>query len=192
MVIDYLLQQLRASIKNYGIAYVYFDYMDQDQQKPLHVLASLVKQLAYQLPSSSIGEIEKLYQTLQAEKPSRTPTFEVLYTVFIAMSKSFDRVFLVFDALGECDLDNKRKDLLPLFHNLAKVLSLFVTSRPHPEDIQDSLYDAAQIELSANEEDIEIYIQQRINDSPRAKRLVRQAQCKDNIISDLADCAKGM
>lgn len=192
MVIDYLLQQLRTSIKNYGIAYVYFDYMDQDQQKPLYVLTSLVKQLAYKLPSSSIDEIEKLYQTLQAEKPPRTPTFKELYTVFIAMSKSFDRVFLVFDALDECDPDNQRKDLLPLFHNLAKVLSLFVASRPHPEDIQDSLHDAAQIELSANEEDIEIYIRQRINDSPRAKRLVGQAQCKDKIISDLADCAKGM
>lgn len=116
-----------------------------------------------------------------------------LYSVLLAISKYFKQLFFVFDALDECDPQNQRKELLPLFQQLAADrFSVFLTSRPHPEDIQDSLYSVAKIELSAQEEDIVTYVREKINGNPRAKRLIRQGKCEDRIIRELVACAEGM
>lgn len=183
------LQDL-ASAANYGIAYVYFNYMEQDQQKPTAVLASLVKQLSSQI-SRLPKEIGDLHDSLIHQ--GKRPTIEELYAVLILVTKSFDKVFFVFDALDECHPEKQRKELLPLFHRMGKDgTSLFLTSRQYPEDIQESFRDAKKIELTAKEEDIETYIRQKIEENSRAKRLVQLGNCQELIVSDLISCAKGM
>lgn len=118
---------------------------------------------------------------------------EELYTALVVTSKSFSRVLFVFDALDECEQKIQRKELLPLFHRMGKDgISLFLTSRQHPEDIQESFSGITKIELTAKEKDIQSYIQTRIEENPRTKRLVRQGGCEERIISELIDCAKGM
>lgn len=130
-----------------------------------------------------------------AGRESRRHTLEELYGALLAASKPFARVFLIFDALDECDAAKQRKQLLLLFRRMGKDgISVFITTRPHPEDIRNSLSgsDSAKIELSAQEEDIATYIEQRIEEDSRARRLVKQGKCKDRIISELVDCSKGM
>lgn len=189
-MIDHILAL--KSIENYGIAYTYFEYQEQDSQRPINVISSLVKQLYTQAPSLN-ADLEGLYDRLVPK--NKSPTFEELYTALVAIFKSFAQVFFVFDALDECHQENQREDLLPFFHQLLNDgANIFLTSRPHPEDIQEALneYGASKIELSAREEDIGTYIEAKIERNARAKRLVRQGRCKDRIISELADCAKGM
>jgi hypothetical protein len=71
--------------------------------------------------------------------------------------------------------------------------SLFLTSREYPEDIQSSLDDkSTKLKLSANDQDIHNYIEQKIEENPRAKRLVRDGGIKDRIISELTKCSDGM
>lgn len=103
-------------------------------------------------------------------------------------------MFLVFDALDECDQEKQRKVLLPLFHRMGEEggASLFVTSRQYPEDIQESFRDTTKIGILAKDEDIRSYIQQQILENPRARRLVLQAGCEGEIVSGLVDCAQGM
>lgn len=187
-MIDYI--QKEKSAAGFGVAYIYFNYKEQDQQLPTYVLASLVKQLASQLPRLP-KEVEDLYDQL---KPKfQRPTFEALRNAFLATSKLFIRTFVVCDALDECHPENQRRQLLPLFHQMGKDgVNLFLTSRQHPEDIQVSFRYSAKIELCARGEDIEKYIKQQINDHPRAKRLVLQAKCEHRIISDIISCSKGM
>lgn len=71
-------------------------------------------------------------------------------------------------------------------------IRLFLTSREHPEDIQDSLQSSPKVELSAKNEDIKIYIEQKIDENPRARRLISQGNCKDRIIEQLQQSANGM
>lgn len=176
------------------MAHVYFDYKEQERQKPVYVLASLVKQLLVANKSSDLPPaIIDLHA--RAEGESRRPTLEELYGVLLAASKPFSRVFLIFDALDECNMEKQRKQLLPLFRRMGKDgINVFLTSRPHPEDIQDAFSgpDSGKIELLAREEDIAAYIEQRIEENSRARRLVKQGKCKDKIISELVDCSKGM
>lgn len=189
-MVDYF-RALRQTT-NHGVAHVYFDYKEQEAQTPIQILCSLLKQLLGQLPVNYPASTTKLYDRLRPQ--NKRPTIDELYTALIAASKSFPRVFLVFDALDECGFDARTK-LLPLFKQMGKDgINIFLTSRPHPEDIQDSLTinDVVKIELSAQTEDVVAYIQERIDKNQRARRLVQQANCKERIISELVDCAEGM
>lgn len=113
--------------------------------------------------------------------------------MFIIVSKQFSRVFLIFDALDECDQKSQRREILSFFHRLEKHgVSMLLISRPHPEDIQISPEKAAKIEISAHADDIRAYIGKVIEENLRAQRLVKQGKCKDLIVSGLVDCAKGM
>lgn len=187
-MIDYLLDE--ATANDYGVAYIYFHYREREHQKPIHILASLVKQLATQIEALPV-EIETLHDKLEGSR--RKPKFEELYTALVATFKSFSRVFLVFDALDECHQSNQRRELLPFFHRMEKSgANIFITSRQYPEDIRESFRDVPKIEISARKEDIEAHIRYKIEENGRAKRLIQQAQCQDKIISEVIDCANGM
>lgn len=186
-MIDHFQDQ--AKRKNHGVAHIYFNFNEQNQQMPVHVLASLIKQLAYQIPQLP-AEIEQLHDELEPE--NKAPTLERLYAALAVTFKSFDRIFLAFDALDEYNL-RQRGQLLPLMHKMGKDgASLFLTSRDYLEDIQDSLRDVTRIKISATADDIRHYIQERIRNSPRTKRLVGQGNCEGRIITELTDCAGGM
>ena len=188
IVIDHL--QSLAATEDYGVAYFYFDYKEQDKQRPSYVLTSLVKQLATQATGLSPA-IKDLRDRLEPKQ--KLPTTEELYSTLLCALKSFAQVFFVFDALDECDQESQRRELLSLFHHMGRDgARLFLTSRQHPEDIQDSFRVASKIELLAKKEDMEKFIQQKIHESPRGRRLVQQGRCKERIVSELVDCSKGM
>lgn len=172
--------------------YVYFDYNEQDRQKPIHVFASLVKQLATQIPGPHIHtHLESLYDSL--ESGVKRPTLNELYDTLLTMSASFTRVFCIFDALDECHPENQRRELLPLIRRMeGDGFSLFVTSRPYPEDVSVCFHDVPKIELLATKEDIKRYIVEKFNGNSRLKLLIQTPARKEKVISELADCAGGM
>lgn len=187
-IIDYI--QTEAETRNYAVAYIFFDFMERDQQQPKHILSSLVKQLACQTRSFS-----RLCDTLLARLNTEQldPTLEKLYTNLVETAKSFDRAFIVLDGFDDCDELTQRNGLLPIFHALAKGnISVFLTSKLIPGDIQRSLQSAAKIDLSAKDEDIKIYIEHTIDSIPRAKRLLKQSESRDKFVSELTACAGGM
>lgn len=189
-MIDYLYSQSLALSSNHAVAYIYLDYADKEHQKPIKILASLLKQLGNQ---GSFKEINELYEEFRLKE--ERPLAGQLRSALITASKFFKRTFIVFDALDECDQGNQRKELLPLFLDLAKEgINVFFTSRPHPEDLQVFLDANAvnKMKIAAQDDDIELYIQQMIDDNPCAKRLVEKGNCRDDIISALKSCAKGM
>lgn len=177
-----------ALAAGYGVAYIYFDYKEQtEQQLPIHILASLLKQLVGQIASIP-AELEDLYERKKISGEELTS--EELFSALITTSESFTRVFFIFDALDESE---HRETLIPLLRRFRNEnIKLFVTSRPYSEDIQSFLCHASKIELSAQKQDIKAYIQQKIDGNERAKRLVGQGGCRDRIVSDLVDCAQGM
>lgn len=74
--------------------------------------------------------MKSLYERLQ--KQNKRPSLEDLPETFQLVASSYSRVFIVVDALDECDdTDNSRTKLLDeLFSMQSKIgLNLFVTSR---------------------------------------------------------------
>lgn len=180
----------RADASDYGVAYFYFDYKERGNQTPILVLASLVKQLGYQIPCLP-QKISKLYADL--EHKGERPNLEELLIVLLSIFVSFKRVFIIFDALDECNQKGQRDRLLPLFHRLGEGgANLFITSRYYPEDIQVSFKDVPRIEIIASGQDIKSYILQKLEENPQVKRLAEKAGCEDRIISKLTERANGM
>lgn len=178
----------QASYKNYGVAYVYFSF-EEEMQSPAHILGSLLKQLACQVQNLPI-EIEQLYDKLEPQ--GKRPSAEELYTSLLTISTTFDRLFLVFDALDEYNPRTERRNLLRMIHMMANEgIKFFLTSRPYLEDIRASLHDAIKIELAATPEDITTYIREKINENPRAKHLIDRGML-DYIIPRIVNSAGGM
>lgn len=138
-----------------------------------------------------VTEIGVLHEKLEPE--GKRPTIEEIYIALLATFNSFERVFFIFDGLDECHAENQRVELLPLFERLRKNgASLFLTSRPDRADIESFFCDSGKVELSAKVEEIGNYIEAKIHENPRARRLVPEGKLKEKIISQLVDCSKGM
>lgn len=121
----------------------------------------------------------------------RTPSFDDLYGMLLATKNAFSRVYLIFDALDECVQEDQREEILFLCHRMAgDGMKLFVTSRPHTPNIQDSFKYVAKIKLEAEKEDIESYVKQKINENLTSIRFV--SRVKNNVISDLVKCSRRM
>lgn len=184
-MIDYLLAT------NSGVAYVYFDYNNEEQQNPTEVLASLIKQLVKQL-SGLPTPLETLYRKLEKERPQRRPSGEELYGTLFELPKLFTQTFIIFDALDECNRQHREK-LLPMCHRMKESgFRVFITSRSHPDDIRDSLSDELQIQVTAQNKDLKSYIDQHVDANPRARKLIRGNRHEDQIINGLVDAADGM
>jgi hypothetical protein len=169
------------------VAHIYFDYKEKAQQEPADVLSSLVRPLAGQtaeLPQ----ELEGLFEELQPRKAR--PSLEELYDMLLSVAKHFSVVYIVCDALDECDKDKLRTDLLPKFIHMGQSgLNLFMTSR---SDIPEWFDGVEKIELCAQKEDLRTYIETKIKTDPRARSLIGGSKYADMIVSELVDAASGM
>jgi hypothetical protein len=150
----------------------------------------LVRQLADRLAELPT-KLEELFDDLKPK--NQQPSLDQLNDILLAVSKKFSAVYIVCDALDECDQDKQRKELLPkLIQMGGSGLNLFITSRPYPEDISESFDGIGKIDLLAREEDLHAYIQEKIDTTPRARGLIRGSKYEGEIISALAEAAGGM
>lgn len=178
------------------MAYIYFDYQYQEKQNQFNVLSSLIRQLLDRIPHLPT-EIEKLYDG--SKRNGIQLTLENLFPALLAIIDSFEKVFFVFDALDEIegDKNESRINFLSLFHRMGDHgINLFLTSRPHPQDIRVSLCTASTIKLIPSAGDIELYIQ-NIYQHPRAAHFIEEGKsanmlAPDVLTSDILKCSKGM
>ncbi|KAF3903201.1 Ankyrin-1 [Dactylellina cionopaga] len=84
----------------------------------------------------------------------------------------FSKVYIVVDALDECDDNNNtRSSLIYTLQNLDSRVQLVFTSRP----LEDILLDAVQFQVSAQEDDMRKYLRARVKEEHRLVKL-----CADN------------
>lgn len=150
-----------------AIAFVYFDYRDKGSQSLENTVASLLRQVVSQksvLPTSLV----ELYKKLGEQKMK--PQVQDLERILLHICQDFDQVFILIDALDECDEAMRRKHFLPFLAALQKISSirLFVTSRPYPEDIRNALDPVPQIHVQASDADLRMYLRRKIEESGNA------------------------
>jgi Cdc6-like AAA superfamily ATPase len=141
---------------NIGIAYLYCNFRRQYEQKAEDLLASLLKQLSE--GRNSIPDSVKTLHDKHKVKRTRSSIDEIsksLQSVIILYS----RVFIVVDALDECQASESRRFLTELFHLGAKSgANLFATSRFIPEIVK-KFCKSISLEICASKEDIERYLE---------------------------------
>ena len=188
-MIDHLDGQ--RNLNRFGVGHIYFEYQEKKQQTVLTVLGSLAKQLILQIPPAEFPkDIEANYQS----KKSQHTTAGDLMNMLLSMPKWFSRVFIVCDALDEMDQWEQRAELLPLFHQMKESgITLFLTTRPHPSDIQDSFQDASTIELVPKEHDIRRYVEERLLANTCFQRIQQgSSDLMNQVVSTIVDSAAGL
>jgi hypothetical protein len=156
IVVDDLCNRFRNDI-TIGIAYIYCNFRRQDEQKVEDLLASLLKELAqYQLSLSGI--VKDLYDR---HKDKRTrPSFDDLSRALQSVASLYSRVFIVVDALDECQIsDGCRSRLLSEVFNLQTKAgaNVFATSRFIPE-ITEKFEGSTTLKIRARDEDVRSYL----------------------------------
>lgn len=101
---------------------------------------------------------------------NRKPQIQDLELALLHVCQDFDQVFITIDALDECDEAMRRKTFLPFLARLQQNprIRLFITSRPHPEDIGKALGPALQVKVQASDADLRKYLRKRIEESSNA------------------------
>jgi hypothetical protein len=152
------------------VVYFYFNYESKDSQTALHIKKTIIKQLVagIDIPQS----LESLYHKHISK--STTPDIAELRPVFEACSKPFPSRYAVFDAFDECS-DGLKQEIVGLFVDLQKFgYRLLISGRPpmSMSSYQNQLSNVAILDITTKEEDIKVYIMQRLQSqdvSPRVR-----------------------
>jgi hypothetical protein len=140
-----------------GIAYIYCNFRQQDDQKPDDLLASLLKQLAECQPSLP-GCVQDLYDHHKAKRTR--PSLDEISKILNSVITTYSRVYIIIDALDECQVsDGCRSRFLSNIFNLQTKTGakLFATSRPIP-DIGREFKGCLSREILATNKDVYRYL----------------------------------
>ncbi|GAB1312273.1 hypothetical protein MFIFM68171_02483 [Madurella fahalii] len=172
------LSSLEADTRR-PVAYYYFDHQDQSSHSPSTVLACVLRQLLERLPTIPKAVLSA-YES--ARPQGGLPRFEC-ERLIAELIKELGRVYLVVDALDECDAEH-RATFLQALRELSRIrgFRLLITSRPHTREISAALTNCLRLNIAARDEDIRLYLHQELvrkgiyemADEAFAKRLIEK------------------
>ncbi|PON28597.1 AGC/PKA protein kinase [Trichoderma gamsii] len=171
-----------------GIAYIYFNFRQKDEQKIEYLMASLLKQLAR---SQSFPESVKDLFSQHKERRTRLSTDEISKALQV-VATMYSKVFIIVDALDECQPFNDcGLRLLSYIFDLQanSVTNLFATSRPIP-DIEGQFKTHLRREISATNEDVRTYLDGHMSDLPRC--ILNRPDIQEKIKTEIASAVEGM
>ena len=168
-----------------GIAYIYCNFRRQVEQTIENLLASLLKQLAQSQPSLP-GTLTELHDR-HATNRSR-PSFEEIFGSLQEVTTQYSRVFIVVDALDECQIsDGCRQRFLSSLFNLQ--VNLFATSRPI-SSIEKEFGGHLMLEIRASEEDVRKYLDGHLFRLPGF--VARRPELQEEIKTEIIKAVDGM
>lgn len=173
-----------------GIAYIYCDYADRNDQTTEMIIASFAKQLSIRKSSIS-GQIQKLYK--ECHHGRIRPDLVRLTETLRNLCKEFKQVFFVLDALDEC-VDKVRNSLLDQLEKVDHpMVRLFLTSRPHLLDMDERYRKYPQIPITAKSQDIRQFLLKKIEeDALLSRKMGNKESFKDEVIDTITSKAMEM
>ena len=174
-------------VPDVGLAFVYCNFRRHAEQKAYDLLASLLKQLSS--PKSPLPEAVKALYERHRERRTR-PTFEEVSNALESITASYSRVFIVIDALDECQAsDNCRTRFLAEVFKLREKsgANVFATSRFIPEII-GQFKGSPLLEIRASPEDVERYVKSHVLQlRPFVQRSIKLQEEITTAISEAVD-----
>ena len=189
MIIDSLCSQARG--KNATVACYYFDFAAQNEQSPVSILGSLLKQQVFGLDGIP-EEISEAYKDRKDAIGGQGPQIsDILKMLQIASTRK--RAFICIDALDEC----ATKHLAELLDSLSQLLQqspntrIFVTGRQHilPEIGRRLAGRITSISISPKRDDIVTYIHSRLaaDTTPDAMDSTLEVEILRKIPNDISE-----
>jgi hypothetical protein len=193
MITSIVVEHLQLEFRNdsgIGIAYLYCNYRQQQEQKAEDLILNLLKQLVpEQLPVPT--PIKNLYEYHRNRRTR--PSFDEIVKSLCSIIGLYSRVFIIIDALDECHVSNEGRDkLLSIVFSLQvqAQTNVFITSRFIPE-IMSQFEGCMSKEIRAKDDDILKYIDERIPQLLRS-RISKYPDLQNSIRSEVVKAVDGM
>jgi hypothetical protein len=175
--------ELNVSTAGVGIAFVYCDINAQSEQTTCTLLASITRQLVEQKPAL----LRLVKDTRDKQKPKlNSASLTNCTDLLTSIVRELDRTVVIVDALDECaEHDDKRSLNRAIFVKALLDLSfqLFITSR-NLEAIFSLLEHATRLDIRSHYEDIKLYVDWRIRNSPLLMTNVDNKEANRNLVVD--------
>ena len=184
IVIDYLETKFQNA-KNVGIAYLFCDFKLQDQ-KLEDLLASFLKHLVEE--GSVPDNVMELFN--RCKPKGKRPLLKEILKALCSVISSYSRVFIVVDALDECQGDCRMafvKEMLRL--QTETEVNIFATSRFIPEVVK-VFEGKASLEIRASKEDVQKYLDEKLTNLPFCVQSSKSLQ--DEIKAEIGKAVDGM
>jgi hypothetical protein len=167
-----------------GLAYIYLSYDKQEKQTAMKVLKSILKQLASQLetlPSALDGDFIR-YHGL---------SIDALFEAIRECTTNFSTVFLLIDALDECD-KRECEILMPFLRRLLNSgVKLYITARTGFQVSLTVTKSALhQLTISARQEDLKSFVLERLETSDPEHQL--NESDRQSVLRKILSQANGM
>ena len=188
IVLDHLANSFNQS--EAAVLGIYCDYKEFNQQSTAKYLASLLQQLIIQRGSLP-AHIKTMYET--NSKKHIAPTFPELLDLLQREMLEFSRAYIVIDALDECtELNGIRDQLLEGVLQLPESTSVLITSRYIP-GIDIYLQDALRLDVKAHEDDLQLFVRNRLaKEKTWARRVRLDASLQIKTANSIVERAGGM
>jgi len=174
-----------------GIAYLYCEFNRQNDQKPIDLLLSLLRQLIQRRPPVP-ENLKSLYE--QHSKDDTKPSFSEVSQILEFIVHTYSRAFIIIDALDECQVSEggRNKFLSEIFDLQTKTgVNVFATSRPIPDIIHEfGKQKSISLPVRASDEDIRTYLDPRMLELPLFVR--RSPSLQKKIKTAVLEAADGM
>ncbi|KAJ7108293.1 hypothetical protein C8R44DRAFT_574530, partial [Mycena epipterygia] len=177
MVVNYLRMQ---DPNDTDVACIYLNHKETETQTPVNLMTALWKQLVVGkvLPPQCMGytrpSLDEVFNLLQAATPLHSQTY------------------LIVDALDEYPEHQRYILLKYLALILGPTTNLMITSRPHVT-LDPFLQSVQMVEIHATEDDIQLYVDMHIQQSPRLSRHVKtRPDLQEEICSKIINNVEGM
>ncbi|KAL8906113.1 MAG: hypothetical protein Q9171_006404 [Xanthocarpia ochracea] len=188
-VVVHFLRSPPVKQDSLGVAAMYCNFKERDQQSAVNLLAGCCVQLIQQVRKPLGDVLADVYK--KHDSGETRPVWKDIVRIFEDSTKNFDVVYLVVDALDECS-ERARRLLLEYFKVLPARTRLLVTTR-HIDEITCEFRDSPKVEIHADPSDLEKYITSRIADNRRLGGYVRDDPSLQPYICDkVTTMADGM
>ena len=187
LVIDHL-QEISGGEKVVS-AYVYCDYKRQDEQTPINLTASILKQMLQYQASLAEGVLDKY--RYHHEKGTQ-PKFDEIFEMIESSMTHWSRVYLIVDALDELGNDGQvRQTLIGALRRLQGLhrFNLMITSRYIPL-LPSDFYEPLCMDIQASPDDIRRYVAGHIVDLPSCVK--KNSELQETIAVAIIKTAEGM
>jgi len=191
VAIDHL-QKLQATSKDsVGVGIVLFDFKSKDE--PEDIVACLLSQFVRQ--KGTPPDLQDLFRRYKSKPKGSQPLIGELLGCLSSVVSSFQRSFIVTDALDEYEVGSRAVFLETMFHLLQMTnLNLFATLRPIDEIT--ALFEGSglvlhRVDIDAKDDDVRLFLSRRIAQKMPFLRNV-STKVKNELISEISKASTGM
>jgi len=193
IIIDDLVNRFEYPSGNSAVAYAYCHRRDGIVQTPENIVAALLKQILEHRRPACDSVVESLHESHVTEVKSLT--LLDMQASIISAAQEFEHVYIILDALEECD-ETQRKKIFSFIKHLSEAripgqFKVLVSSRPHPMDICYYFKTALKLKISADQEDMTAVIRTKINQKI-TQGVIISPEFANEIVEVLLQRAQGM